>query len=133
MPFFVNYKKPNVETIQYENIFLDDENFIAFSKPGRSLESQDADHVYKRGISDKDNKLYLFVRKNKNEGAKEFYFLGEIEAVGEPREEIIDKKKVFRIHFHLKTPVREDILDYMLSDIDSEAVPDSFNDQNISR
>lgn len=124
MPVFVNYQKADENSIQYQDRFLDEENFIALSKTNRATDSIDANHIYKRGIAEQNNRIYLFVRKNKSEGTKEFYFLGEISAIGEPIPTVLDGKKVFEIHYRLSTPVRQDILDYMLSDIDSEMLLD---------
>lgn len=89
---------------------------IAFSKHPRDVNSPDADHIYKRKESEKDNRIYLFVRKNKNDReAKEFYFLGEINAVGRPKPVILEKTKdeAFEITYVLDEPVREDIYEYI--------------------
>ena len=56
------------------------------------FKSRDADHIYKRTAEDAANKIYLFVRKNKDDNeAKEFYFLGEIFAQGRPEPVIMPK------------------------------------------
>lgn len=122
LPVFVNYVKTDTEeVINYEDEFLDEENFIAFSKKNRAVDSKDAQHIYKIGEENKENRLYLFVRKNKDDQiGKEFYFLGEVEAVGEPEATIIEGTKGFKIHYRLETPVRNDIFDYITSDIEGE-------------
>lgn len=65
-----------------------------------------------------NNKIYLFVRKNKDaDSKKEFYFLGEINAVGEPKEVYVDEKPAFEINYMLSHPVRRDIYDYLTAKI----------------
>lgn len=117
MPVFINYVK-EADAIAYEDRFVSDTHLIAFSKHPRRINSPDADHIYKRTQADKDNKIYLFVRKNKDDNeAKEFYFLGEIVAFGEPRDVYMEKTKdhAFEIDYRLDTPVREDLYDYINS------------------
>ncbi|MQN01193.1 MAG: DUF3427 domain-containing protein [Lachnospiraceae bacterium] len=129
LPVFINYEKAD-DAIAYEDRFVSPENLIALSKHPRKVTSADADHFYKRTPEDKDNRIYLFIRKNKDDNeAKEFYFLGEINAVGEPNPvkmtfDVTDKagnvtgKKqddAFEINYRLDVPVREDIYDYIVS------------------
>ncbi len=99
------------------------DELIALSKHPRKITSSDADHFYKRTAQDKDNKIYLFVRKNKDDHeAKEFYFLGEITAHDEPKPikmPVTDKDgntkmdDAFEIKYHLDRPVRDDLYDYI--------------------
>ncbi len=42
---------------------MSNKELIAFSKHPRDVNSPDADHIYKRRESEKDNRMYLFVRK----------------------------------------------------------------------
>ena len=117
LPVFINYHKAE-DAIAYEDRFVSNDRFIALSKHPRRVDSSDADHFYKRTDEDKDNKIYLFVRKNKDDKeAKEFYFLGEIYAQGEPNPIIMEKTKdnAFEINYRLDVPVREDIYDYIVS------------------
>ena len=65
------------------------------------------------------NQKYLFVRKNKDDGeAKEFYFLGEINAVGEPHPIVMEQTKydAFEITYLLDHPIREDIYEYIVGE-----------------
>ncbi|MGL5150581.1 MAG: DUF3427 domain-containing protein, partial [Clostridium sp.] len=60
----------------------------------------------------------LFVRKNKDDKiSKEFYFLGRIRAVGNPHEFTMKNttKRAVEIQYHLVTPIREDIYEYLTS------------------
>ncbi|MBS6798467.1 MAG: DEAD/DEAH box helicase [Firmicutes bacterium] len=113
MPVFISYDRKNAS---YDHRFVSNKELIAFSKHPRDVNSPDADHIYKRRESEKDNRMYLFVRKNKNDReAKEFYFLGEINAVGRPKPVILEKTKdeAFEITYVLDEPVREDIYEYI--------------------
>jgi superfamily II DNA or RNA helicase len=129
LPVFINYKKAE-DAIAYEDRFESPENLIALSKHPRKVDSSDADHFFKRTPEDRDNRIYLFVRKNKDDSeAKEFYFLGEIEAEGQPKPvkmsfDLLDDKgektgsktdDAFEINYHLDVPVREDIYDYLIN------------------
>lgn len=109
MPVFINYIAPNKKRVDYANEFLSNDMITAFSKANRKLNSTDAQHIY--NAKKEQNKLYLFVRKpNEDKEAKEFYFLGEISAIGEP--EYAEKYNGFKIIYKLHTPIREDIFDY---------------------
>lgn len=109
MPVFINYITPDKKRVDYANEFLNSNMITAFSKANRKLNSTDAQHIY--NAKKEQNKLYLFVRKpNEDKEAKEFYFLGEISAIGEP--EYAEKYNGFKVIYKLHTPVREDIFDY---------------------
>ena len=77
----------------------------------------DADHIYKRTPEDKDNRILLFVRRNKEDKgeAKAFYFLGEVEAQGEPVPVTLPATgdRAFEIDYRLDVPVRSDIYAYV--------------------
>lgn len=117
-PVFINYDKQDniVDTINYEDRFNSESNIIAISKSGRTSTSEDIVKIYN---AKKDGtKIYLFVRKNKDDKiSKEFYFLGEINAFGKPSEIIMKNtsKIAVEIDYRLDTPVREDIYEYLTS------------------
>ncbi len=116
MPVFINYEK-NDDAIAYEDRFISEDQLIALSKHPRKITSSDADHIYHRTEADRDNRNYLFLRKNKDDQeAKEFYFLGEIRAEGQPEQITMDKTgdSAFEIQYHLDNPVRDDIYDYII-------------------
>lgn len=118
LPVFVNYHKAD-DAIAYDDRFISESHMIALSKHPRDINSKDANHIYKRTEEDKDNHIYLFVRKNKDDKeAKEFYFLGEINAVGEPKQIYMSSTSdnAFEINFQLDTPVRSDIYDYIVNE-----------------
>ena len=118
LPVFINYYKTE-DAIAYEDRFVSESHLIALSKHPRKITSSDAVHIYKQSEEDKDNRIFLFVRKNKDDNeAKEFYFLGEIFAEGNPRQIYMEKTKdnAFEIDYRLDVPVRSDIYDYIVSD-----------------
>ena len=115
LPVFINYEKSE-EAVQYNDRFISPTNLIALSKHPRKINSPDADHIYKRKAEDKDNLILLFVRKNKDDNeAKEFYFLGEINAVGQPKPVNMEKEgtSAFEINYELDVPVRTDLYSYI--------------------
>ena len=65
----------------------------------------------------KDNRILLFVRRNKEDKgeAKAFYFLGEVEAQGEPVPVTLPATgdRAFEIDYRLDVPVRSDIYAYV--------------------
>lgn len=118
LPVFINYHKAE-DAIAYEDRFVSEGHLIALSKHPRKITSSDAVHIYKLSEEDKNNRIFLFVRKNKDDNeAKEFYFLGEIFAEGSPRQIYMEKTKdnAFEIDYRLDVPVRSDIYDYIVSD-----------------
>lgn len=115
LPVFINYDKAE-DAIAYEDRFVSNQELIALSKHPRKITSSDVAHIYKRTPEDTGNRIFLFVRKNKDDKeAKEFYFLGEIYAVGEPKPIYMESTKddAFEITYRLDVPVRDDIYDYI--------------------
>ncbi len=115
LPVFINYDKEE-DAIAYEDRFVSSSQLIALSKHPRKVDSADADHIYKRTPADKDNRIFLFVRKNKDDQeAKEFYFLGEMEAKGEPHQIFMESTgdNAFEIDYNLDRIVREDLYEYI--------------------
>ena len=118
LPVFINYHKAE-DAIAYEDRFVSEGHLIALSKHPRKVTSSDAVHIYKQSEEDKNNRIFLFIRKNKDDNeAKEFYFLGEIFAEGSPRQIYMEKTKdnAFEIDYRLDVPVRSDIYDYIVGD-----------------
>lgn len=117
LPVFVNYEKTD-DAIPFEDRFVSPDHIIALSKKPRKVTSKDADHIFKRTSEDVDNRIYLFVRKNKDDReSKEFYFLGEINAEGKPNPVILKTgEDAFEINYKLDQPVREDIYDYIVKE-----------------
>lgn len=119
LPVFINYEKED-SAIPYPDKFLDETHITTFSKKNRKIGCPDYNHIYKHTDTDKDNKIFLFVRKNTIDKRKEFYFLGMLEAIGEAETVTIKDKDgkssdAFAIHYQISTPVRRDIFDYITS------------------
>ena len=122
-PVFVNYdKSPDISvTTRYEDRFISRTRFIAISKSRRTLESPEI----KRLMNWRENEIrvYLFVRKNKDDGdgAKEFYFLGQMHPTGEFEQVVMGdgKTSAVEITYELDQPVRADLYDYPLSSFDA--------------
>ena len=118
-PVFINYQKDDdiSETTKYEDRFLSDRMIVAISKSRRTLDS--AEIVRLKGHPGNGMKVYLFVRKNKNDsdGGKEFYFLGEIRPTQRYEQFTMpgSTATAVRIEYELDTPVRPDIYDYLTS------------------
>lgn len=114
---FINYDKNDdiSDTTKYEDYFISINRLIAISKSGRSMESEDVQnflHAKERGIA-----VHLFVRKNKDDKiSKEFYYLGKMFATGWTKEFVMPNtdKTAVEIEWHLETPVREDIYEYIV-------------------
>ncbi|MGL5617163.1 MAG: DEAD/DEAH box helicase [Sarcina sp.] len=117
-PVFINYQKDEaiVDTINYEDRFINESKIIAISKSGRTVQSEDVLKAY--GAENEGIKMYLFVRKNKDDKtSKEFYFLGKIKAIGKPHQFVMKNtnKTAVEINYEIITPVREDVYDYLRS------------------
>ena len=114
LPVFINYDKSE-DAIQYHDHFESQQSLIALSKTNRRTDSTDADHIYKRCEEDKQNRIFLFVRKNKDDNeTKAFYFLGEVCAEGAPEPIVLEEKTpAFEIRYRLSEPVRKDIYTYL--------------------
>ena len=112
LPVFINYDiDENSFNHDYVHGFLPDNGFTSMSKPRRNLESRECEYFYKD-----ETKIYLFMRKNKDDkdGARIFYFLGEMKTVGQP--ELVHREKsgdtVLQFFYKLQTPLREDMYEY---------------------
>lgn len=120
-PVFVNYDKSLEinDTIRYEDRFVDPSTLVAISKSKRTLASSDV-----RTAADSERKgvkMYLFVRKNKDDKeSKEFYYLGRIhhEPDGILEEFVMPNTDVsaVEIEYKLKTPVEKNLYDYLTSE-----------------
>ena len=133
LPLFVTYQKSVDEdsSINYADRFINKFIFSWDSRSNRTLKSKEIQNVIKF-LTTKEYKTLLFVKRNdvinkseleENSGTKEidkdgsFYFLGEVGLLDNPREEQIGKTKktdVVRFLLSLKTPVKDEIYDYLI-------------------
>ncbi|MBB5335382.1 DUF3427 domain-containing protein [Pectinatus brassicae] len=112
MPVFINYIPADKKRVAYTNEFLSNQQITAYSKLNRKLDSTDAQHIY--NATTEKNKIYLFIRKPyEDKNSKEFYFLGEITAVGQPVS--APEFNGFKTTYELADPVRDDIFNYLTS------------------
>ena len=133
LPLFVTYQKSVDEdsSINYADRFVNKSIFSWDSRSNRTLKSDEIKNVIKF-LKTEGYKTLLFVKRNdvinkseldENSKAKEidkdgsFYFLGEVSLFAEPTEEKIGKTKktdVVRFLLSLKTPVKDEIYDYLI-------------------
>ena len=124
-PVFINYEKdPSISiTTMYEDRFVSDRELIAISKSNRTLSSPEIVNLKKAKRN--GMRCFLFVRKNKedkDEGT-EFYFLGEMYPTGSFRQIVMQgtTTSAVEITYRLETPVKGDLYDYFLSDLDVDS------------
>lgn len=120
-PVFINYDKdPSIsDSIKYEDRFISPDELVAISKQPRTLASPEIQRL--KAWPGNGMKTYLFVRKNKDDKeSKEFYFLGEMHPTGDFSQIIMPvvNKSAVEITYELDTPVRQDLYEYLLSDIE---------------
>ena len=121
-PVFIDYQKdPSISiTTQYEDRFISDSELIAISKSGRKLDSPEIKSL--KNAKSNGMRCFLFVRKNKEDkdDGTLFYFLGEMYPTGDFK--LITMQgtttSAVEISYRLDVPVRPDLLDYFLSDLD---------------
>ena len=112
-PVFINYDKSSAaETIKFEDKFINNQLIHAISKHHRKIDSTDAKII--ENAKNNNTKIHMFVRKNKEDEFKEFYYLGIVNKCGdfEPFN-MPNGDSVFRIPYQFETKVREDIYDYI--------------------
>ena len=125
-PVFINYEKdPSTISIttMYEDRFVSDRELIAISKSNRTMHSPEINNL--RNAAKNDMRCFLFVRKNKEDkdDGTEFYFLGEMHPTGQFHEITMHgtTTSAVEIWYRLETPVKADLYDYFLSDLDVDA------------
>ena len=118
LPIFINYHKDESisDSIKYNDYFISRNVLSWISKNKRYLNSPDVQNIVNSNCN--NTKILLFVRKNKDdkENSKEFYFLGEITPITEPKEVIMASgDHAVNFEFLLETPVREELYDYIVN------------------
>lgn len=92
---------------------------IALSKGRHNLESADIQRLHT--WRENDMKIYLFVRKNKDDktGGKEFYFLGGMEPTGEYEQIAMTETgdSAVEIGYKLDVPVEQSLYHYLTTDL----------------
>ncbi len=118
-PVFINYDKAEgiSESIAYHDRFENNGQLIAISKGKRTTESEDVRRFM--NAARENLPVDLFVRKNKNDKneAKNFYYLGRMYAQGCKNITMKSGESAAEIFWNLEVPVREDIYDYITSEV----------------
>lgn len=117
-PVFINYDKAEdiADTVKYEDHLLSPSKLIAISKSKRTIQSDDVQtalNSQKLGVD-----MELFIRKNKDDAiSKEFYYMGKIIPTGEYKQFTMPNTEAtaVEIEYELKTPVKEDLYDYIVN------------------
>lgn len=112
-PVFINYDKTEAaETIKYQDKIIDRNHINAISKHPRTIKSKDAKIINNASVN--NTKIHMFIRKNKLDDVKEFYYLGLVDKCGELESSKDPKgENIFIIPYRFETPIREDILSYI--------------------
>lgn len=117
-PIFINYDKSEdiADTVKYEDHLISQNKLIAISKSKRTVQSEDVQtalHSQELGVD-----MELFIRKNKDDKiSKEFYYMGKIIPTGECKQFMMPNTDTtaVEIEYQLKTPVKEDLYDYIVN------------------
>lgn len=115
-PVFINYHKDDdiADSIKYQDRFESRKKLIAISKSKRSKSSKDVQTIY--NAQAQNVAIHLFVRKDKNdEASKEFYYLGLMHAIDEPKEIVMNDSGLtaVELYYQLETEIREDVYEYI--------------------
>ena len=114
MPVFINHDLDANHGGKYQHHFVDSKTLICFSKPNRSIDSDEIQRIYHE--QENHIQIHLFVRKNKNDTiSKEFYYMGQIHAIGNPiKVQLPDNKNsAIQFTYRLENEIRKDIFDYI--------------------
>jgi len=118
-PIFVNYhKEENIaSSTKFPEKFLNDSEFLWYSKPKRKMSSKDIIAIRKH---DNELRLPLFIKKHNGEGS-DFYYMGDVKPIDDSFEEttiLNDKGKydpVVKVILELKIPVESSIYNYIIA------------------
>ena len=118
IPLFVTYRKLGdiSLTTQYNDHFINQDEFAWESKAGRKLDSKDV--VAIRDANKTGLNVSLFIQKSNNEGA-DFYFMGNVDTVTESLSQeykVNDKNKkvpVVHMEFKLRNTVQDSLYRYL--------------------
>ncbi|WP_294581884.1 DEAD/DEAH box helicase [uncultured Thomasclavelia sp.] len=120
MPVFINHDLDASHGGKYQHQFIDAKTLICFSKPNRSIDSEEIQRIYHE--NENHLQIHLFVRKNKDDAiSKEFYYFGQIHAINAPvKVQLPDNKNsAIKFTYQLENEIRQDIYDYITSNDDS--------------
>lgn len=117
-PVFINYDKDEniADTVKYEDHLVSPDKLIAISKSNRTVSSDDVQTALNSSILGID--MELFIRKNKDDKiSKEFYYMGKIVPTGTYKQFVMPNTNstAVEIEYRLKTPIKEDLYDYIVN------------------
>lgn len=112
-PCFVTYHKSDdiIESIKYNDHFIDQNTFAWESKSNRRLDSSEIQNI----INSK--RILLFIKKEDGEGS-DFYYMGDVRIIDNSIEQSkMPESDLPVVHFKFKLdePVEESIYDYLTS------------------
>ena len=117
-PIFVTYDKKDYisETINYDDHFINKEMFSWMSRNNRKIDSNELKPIIEYN---NDLDIELFIQKSNDEGI-EFYYMSELEPVGEPIQKFrnINEKNypIVNFKYKLHTPVKDELYSYFIND-----------------
>lgn len=117
-PVFINYDKDEniADTVKYEDHLVSPDKLIAISKSNRTVSSDDVQTALNSSVLGID--MELFIRKNKDDKiSKEFYYMGKIIPTGAYKQFVMPNTNstAVEIEYRLKTPIKEDLYDYIVN------------------
>lgn len=115
MPVFINHDHDANQGGKYLHRFVDASTLICFSKPNRSIDSDEIQRIYDE--ANNHLQIHLFVRKNKNDTtSKEFYYMGQMHAINEPfKVQLPDNKNsAIQFTYRLENEIRKELFDYII-------------------
>lgn len=115
MPVFINHDHDANQGGKYLHRFVDASTLICFSKPNRSIDSDEIQRIYDE--ANNHLQIHLFVRKNKNDTtSKEFYYMGQMHAIDEPfKVQLPDNKNsAIQFTYRLENEIRKELFDYII-------------------
>ncbi|WP_270460911.1 DEAD/DEAH box helicase [Faecalitalea cylindroides] len=117
-PVFINYDKDEniADTVKYEDHLVSPDKLIAISKSNRTVSSDDVQTALNSSVLGID--MELFIRKNKDDKiSKEFYYMGKIIPTGTYKQFVMPNTNstAVEIEYRLKTPIKEDLYDYIVN------------------
>lgn len=112
-PCFVTYHKSDdiIESIKYNDYFIDQNTFAWESKSNRKLDSPEIQNIIK------SKRILLFIKKEDAEGS-EFYFMGDVRIIDNSIEQSKMPESdlpVVHFKFRLDQPVEDSIYEYLTS------------------
>ena len=118
MPVFINHDHDAGHGGKYSHHFIDTSTLICFSKPNRSIDSDEIQRIYNE--ANNHIQIHLFVRKNKNDTtSKEFYYMGQLHAIDKPNNVKLpdNKNSAIQFTYKLETPIKEELFNYITNNI----------------